>query len=104
MDRDTRNLLERTTQQARRLLELEYKRQLEGTFDILPDGTIHPDAGRHLSDEECFLRGRLVTAIEHRRAQGESPADSVDNFIRECAFTFLNRIVALRMIEARGLH
>lgn len=103
MDRDTRNLLERTTQQARRLLELEYKRQLEGTFDILPDGTIHPDAGRHLSDEECFLRGRLVTAIEHRRAQGESPADSVDNFIRECAFTFLNRIVALRMIEARGL-
>lgn len=103
MDRDTQNLLERTTQQARRLLETEYARQLEGTFDILPDGTIHADAGKHLSTEECFLRERLVATIEHRRAQGETPADSVGNFRRECAFTFLNRLVALRMLEARGI-
>src|SRR5579871_6251604 len=103
MDRDTQNLLERTTQQARRLLETEFARQLEGTFDILPDGRIHAEAGKHLSAEERFLRQRLVAAIEHRRAQGESPADSVDNFCRECAFTFLNRIVALRMLEARAI-
>lgn len=102
MDRDTHNLLERTTQQARRLLETEYARQLEGTFDILPDGTIHADAGKHLSTEECSLRERLVATIEHRRAQGETPADSVGNFRRECAFTFLNRLVALRMLAVRG--
>jgi hypothetical protein len=103
MDREIRNLLERTTQQARRLLEAEYRRQLEGTFDILPDGTIHAEPGGHLSDEERFFRARLVTAIEHRRALGESDEDSVANFRRECAFTFLDRIVALRMLEARGI-
>jgi len=68
MEREIRNLLERTTQQARRLLEEEYVRQIEGTFDILPDGTIHPEPGGHLTAEERFFRGRLVAAIEHRRA------------------------------------
>jgi hypothetical protein len=86
------------------LLEAEYSRQLDATFDILPDGTIHPEAGEHLINaEDRFFRTRLVAAIEHRRAQSESPVDSVGNFVRECAFTFLNRIVALRMLEARGL-
>lgn len=103
MEREIRNLLERTTQQARRLLEEEYGRQIEGTFDILPDGTIHPEPGGHLTAEERFFRGRLVAAIEHRRALGESAQDSVSNFLRECAFTFLNRIVALRMLEARAI-
>jgi hypothetical protein len=103
MDREIRNLLERTTQQARRLLEAEYGRKIEGTFDILSDGTIHPEPGGHLTAEERFFRGRLVAAIEHRRALGESAQDSVANFLRECAFTFLNRIVALRMLEARGI-
>jgi hypothetical protein len=103
MDREIRNLLERTTQQARRLLEAEYGRKIEGTFDILPDGTIHLEPGGHLTAEERFFRGRLVAAIEHRRALGESAQDSVANFLRECAFTFLNRIVALRMLEARGI-
>lgn len=103
MDRETRNLLERTTQQARKLLKEEFERQLEGKFDILPDGTIHAEPGEHLSAQESFLRGHLVAAIEHRRAQGESDKDSVAAFVRECSFTFLNRIVALRMLEAHGI-
>ena len=103
MDRETRNLLERTTQQARRLLEAELGRQLEGTYDILPDGTITENPGAHLSAGERFFRARLIAAIQHRRAIGESAKDSVASFLRECAFTFLNRIVALRMLEAREI-
>ena len=103
MDRETRNLLERATQQARALLEREYSRQLEGVFDILPDGTVQPEAGTHLNADERFIRNRLRAAIEHRRVLGESAQDSVSNLLRECAFTFLNRIVALRMLEARGI-
>ncbi|MDR3485708.1 MAG: BREX-1 system adenine-specific DNA-methyltransferase PglX [Bradyrhizobium sp.] len=104
MDRETRNILERTTHQARSLLEKEYSGQLDAKFDILADGTIQPDAGQHLVEaEDRFLRARLVATIEHRRAQGESPTESVGNLSRECAFTFLNRFVALRMLEARGL-
>ena len=103
MDRDIRILLERTTQQARRLLEAEFSHQLEGTYDVLPDGMIHQDAGTHSALTSASFVVGSVAAIEHRRAQGESPADSVDSFVRECAFTFLNRIVALRMLEARGI-
>lgn len=103
MEREIRNLLERTTQQARSLLETEYAKQLEGSYDILLNGTIHANPGKHLTAEERFFRCRLVAAIEHRRAQGETNQDSVGNFLRECAFTFLNRIVALRMLEARSI-
>ena len=73
MDREIRNLLERTTQQARRLLEGEYGRQIEGTFDILSDGTILTEPGGHLTKEEALFRSRLVAAIEHRRALENQP-------------------------------
>ena len=45
MDQTTRNHLQRATQDARRLLESEFAAQLEGTFDILPDGRSSPSRG-----------------------------------------------------------
>jgi hypothetical protein len=42
MDQTTRNHLQRATQDARRHLEAEFADQLEGTYDILPDGRILP--------------------------------------------------------------
>ena len=54
MDQPTRNQLQRTTQDARRLLEAEFASQLEGTFDILPDGRILPEPGAHLDDRQRF--------------------------------------------------
>ena len=67
MDQTTRNLLQRATQDARRLLEAEFAAQLEGTYDILPDGTILPEAGAHLDDRERLVRKKIVEAIEHIR-------------------------------------
>jgi hypothetical protein len=52
MDQTTRNHLQRATQDARRLLEAEFAAQLEGTYDILPDGRILPEPGKHLDDRQ----------------------------------------------------
>jgi hypothetical protein len=45
----------------------------------------------------------IVAAIEHKRAAGMNSADSVGDYLRDCAFTTLNRFVALKMLEAREL-
>ena len=104
MDRDTRNLLQRATQAARRLLEEEYQQQLEGTFDILINGTIAAEPGAHLDARQRLVRRKIVAAIEHHREQQHSEnAAAVQAYLRESAFTTLNRFVALKMLEARQL-
>lgn len=103
MEQETRNKLQRATQQIRRLLEEEFAEQLEGTFDILASGKILPSAGKHLDARQRLTRQKLVDAIEHIKAGGKNPQEAVEEYTREAAFTFLNRFVALRMLEARGL-
>lgn len=103
MDKDTRNAIERATQRARKLLEEDFAAQLEGTFDVLMDGTVTSNPGAHLSARQAFQRERIVAAIEHKRAAGMSAADAVRDYLRDGAFTTLNRFVALKMLEAREL-
>lgn len=108
MDQGTRNDLQSATQQARRLLEREIAEQLEGTFDVMPDGTIAEKAGRHLDAEphQRLVRTKLVEAIRHRAGGSSNKdklADTVADYTREAAFTILNRYIALKMLEVRGL-
>ena len=103
MDKDTRNAIERATQRARKLLEDDFASQLEGTFDVLRAGSVAPKAGSHLSPRQVFQRDKIVAAIEHKRAAGMSGADAVADYLRDAAFTALNRFVALKMLEAREL-
>lgn len=105
MDKDTRNRIQHATQAARKLLEGEFAAQLEGSFDIRPDGTVAVEPGRHLAEDTDALRVRakLVEAVAHHRALGEKPADAVKSVLRASAFTTLNRFVALKMLEARKI-
>ncbi len=103
MDKDTRNRIQRATQDTRALLEREYAEQLGGLYDIRLDGTIASAPGGHLDEGERVVRTKLVAAVEHRRSGGLSSADAVASYLREAAFTTLNRFVALKMLEARGL-
>ncbi len=103
MDKETRNAIERATQKARRLLEEEFEKQLVGDFDVLLDGKVAPRGGDHLSPRQHAVRERITASIAHRRAAGETPAEAVASYVRDAAFTTLNRFVALRMLEARGL-
>ncbi len=103
MDKDTRNAIERATQEVRKLLEGDFASQLEGDFDVHRDGKVAARAGDHLSARQAFQRERIVAAIEHKRAAGMNPADAVRDYVRDAAFTTLNRFVALKMLEAREL-
>ncbi|MCY3869034.1 MAG: BREX-1 system adenine-specific DNA-methyltransferase PglX [Gemmatimonadetes bacterium] len=103
MNKTTRSAIQRATQDARRLLEDEYQAQLQGTFDILLNGKISPKSGGHLNATERICREKLIADIDHREAGGQKKSDAVDSYLREAAFTTLNRFVALKMLEARGL-
>jgi hypothetical protein len=103
MDKTLRNSIGKMTLAVRRLLEEEYAQQLEGTFDILPDGTINSKPGSHLDAEQRLTREKLVAAIEHKRAGGMGDEDSVNAYLREAAFTTLNRFAGLKMAESRGI-
>lgn len=103
MDKDTRNAIERATQRARKLLEEDFAAQLEGVFDVHRDGAVAAKAGEHLSARQAFQRDRIAAAIEHKRAAGMSAAEAVHDYLRDAAFTTLNRFAALKMLEAREL-
>ena len=103
MDKTTRNAIERATQQARRLLDDDFSSQLEGTYDILRSGVIAPKGGAHLSARQQFQRDKIVAAIDHKRAAGTTAPEAVTDYVRDAAFTTLNRFVALKMLESRQL-
>jgi hypothetical protein len=106
MDQATRNSLQNATQQARRLLEREITEQLEGTFDVLPNGTIADKPGKHLDASQRLVRTKIVESICHRAGgspQADKLANAVADYVREAAFTILNRYIALKMLEVRGL-
>jgi hypothetical protein len=103
VDKDTRNAIERATQRGRTLLENDFASQLEGTFDVLRAGAVAAKAGPHLTPRQVFQRDKIVAAIEHKRAAGMSATEAVADYLRDAAFTALNRFVALKMLEARWL-
>jgi Lon protease (S16) C-terminal proteolytic domain len=97
VDKETRNHIQRATQAARALLEREYAEQLEGTFDVRLDGTIAPEPGSHLDASQRVRRTKIVAAVEHVRSSivgRQSTAEAVAGYLREAAFTTLNRFVA----------
>src|SRR5690348_1339742 len=103
MDKGSRNAIERATQRARKLLEEDFAAQLDGDFDVHQNGAVAAKAGRHLSARQAFQRERIVAAVEHKRATEMNAADAVADYLRDAAFTTLNRFVALKMLEARDL-
>jgi 23S rRNA G2445 N2-methylase RlmL len=103
MDKSTRSAIERATQQARELLQDDFSLQLEGTFDVLRSGEIAPKGGPHLSARQRIQRDKIIAAIEHKRSAGTTAVKAVADYVRDAAFTTLNRFAALKMLEAREL-
>ena len=103
MDRNLRSIIERATQAIRTLLETEFAEQLYAIYDIdRSSGVIVPAAGAHLDERQALTRDKIVAAIEHKTAGGMTAKEAVADYIRDAAFTTLNRFVALKMLEARG--
>jgi hypothetical protein len=103
VDKGVRNTIERATQRARSLLEEDFATQLEGTFDIVPGGTVAPTGGAHLSPRQISQREKIIAAIDRKCAAGMTAGQAVVDYLRDAAFTTFNRFVSLKMLEARGL-
>ncbi|MGD9693909.1 MAG: DNA methyltransferase [Acidimicrobiia bacterium] len=103
MDKNLRTAIGNAAQAVRRLLEEEYAEQLDGIFDIQRSGSIAEQPGSHLSPAQRVGRRKIVAAIGYHQAAGVKPSEAVARFIRDAAFTTLNRFVALKMLEAREL-
>lgn len=105
-DQITRNRLQRFVNDARRVQEEEFTRQLQNDYGLDPtSGTITPlENLRHLNDAQRETARILRDTLAHYCASQEADAQTgLERIVREQAFTVLNRLAALRMAEARGL-
>ncbi len=107
-DRTTRNALARMVGQARELLKFDVMDQLR-RLGFQADGSVlEIDQIAGLSELERMAGRELRDLLEHFVAL-ESGSEAVrhqaayDRLAREIGFTTLNRLVALRMAEERGL-
>jgi hypothetical protein len=103
VEKQLRTAIGNAAQTIRRALEEEYTEQLDGVYDIQASGEIAPESGAHLSARQRVVRSKVVAAIEYHRAAGLAAGESVGRFVRDAAFTTLNRFVAIKMLEAREL-
>ena len=105
-DQPTRNRLQRFVNDARRVLEEEFTRQLQNDFGLDPNSGAVTDLAnlRHINDAQRESARILRDTLSHYCASGDMDArQGLDRIVREQAFTVLNRLAALRMAEARGL-
>jgi hypothetical protein len=105
-DQTTRNRLQRFVNDARRVLEEEFTRQLQNDYGMDPNaGSVAELSNlRHINDAQRETARILRDTLAHYTASGDMNAiQGLDRIVREQAFTVLNRLAALRMAEARGL-
>jgi hypothetical protein len=92
--------------EARDILEKEVSDQLEGIYGLLPDGKWEP-AKKYPALESISeareTRKRLEQFLEDEKSAGLNAGDARVKIIKETAFTWLNRIVAFKMMESRRL-
>jgi hypothetical protein len=91
---------------ARALLEKEVGEQLEGLYGFLPSGQIEPANNYPALSSHPEARGtrtRIEELLKEEETAGLSAQEVRLKFIKETAFTWLNRFVAFRMMESRGL-
>ena len=91
---------------ARELMLKEVGEQLEGIYGLLPNGKFEAaDKYPAINDleEARETRRRLEQFIADENAAGISAKDARSKLSLEIAFTRLNRMVALKMMETRGL-
>lgn len=103
-------------------LSLKLRHLLEGYYD--EEGRWHPgdlerrlnelgvwrertpkpvDELPHLSEEDLNARKVVDAYLQYRKEAGVSLEEAVAEFVRESAYTWANRLLALRCMEARGL-
>ena len=91
---------------CRSLLSAEFKSQLQSIYGIDPDtGIIQSlDNMKHLESNQFQISRILRETIQHYCSRpGSNATDEINRVLREQAFTILNRFVAIKLAERRGI-
>lgn len=109
-DDATRGRLQTFVTKARVVLTDEFTKQFQQDFGLDPNsGTVSPlDSLSHLDDQRLATARLLREIFDHYlpaavSSGAEARKTTLDRMVREQAFTTLNRLAALRMMESRGL-
>ncbi len=109
-DNATRARLQRFVTDARTLLIEEFAKQFQQDYGLDPDsgGVATVESLAYLDDRRLETARILREILDHYLATtsgqtAEARKAALDRMVREQAFTTLNRLAALRMMEARGL-
>jgi len=108
LDQTTRGRLQKLVNSCRGLLSDEFSIQFQQTYGLDPKtGEITPmDRLNHLDDRQRHTAEVLRQTLAHfLGADADDTAHRIavlDRMVREQAFTVLNRLAALLMMEARG--
>ncbi|QEW05876.1 BREX-1 system adenine-specific DNA-methyltransferase PglX [Nitrincola iocasae] len=110
-DQTTRGRLQKFVNASRELLSEELTRQLQATYGLDPKTGTVADLSelKHLDNRERQTAQLLREILQHYIAATpgkntkEQTLQSLDRLVREQAFTVLNRMAALRMMEARDV-
>lgn len=109
-DDATRGRLQRLVTQGRALLADEFTKQFQQDYGLDPTSGTVSDLNilTHLDDRRLETAAILREILDHYVASSmtygaNAKAAVLNRMVAEQAFTFLNRLVALRMMEARGL-
>ncbi len=105
MDETTKKAIKKTILALRKLLERQDIPAVLRQYGIFPDGRRVPVEKLALLDENGKKRRTRLEAIIDREVQavGGNQKSGVERYCREVAFTYLNRLIALRAMEVRGL-
>jgi hypothetical protein len=107
-DQSTRGRLQKLVNSSRSLLSDEFSIQLQQTYGLDPKtGEVTPLARlTHLDDRQRHTAEVLRQTLAHYLGADADDTDHriavLDRMVREQAFTVLNRLAALLMMEARG--
>src|SRR4051812_15942769 len=91
---------------ARSLLIKEAAELLDGVFGIDSEGRFAPEDKLFVLEElpeVAETHRRLKKYHQDEKEAGLSPTEAISKLLKEVAFTHLNRLVALKMLEARKL-
>ncbi len=97
-----RRALARTVLDLRAALEDDFGKQLRA-LGVREEGIQPPLAGRTLTPAEQRVRDVASAVIRREIAGGATREQAFQAYVRDSAFTFLNRMVGLRCLEERGL-
>src|SRR5260370_32279482 len=106
MDSAMSGRLHALTLRARQLLTDETRDLLEGIYGLRQNGSLEEPAtlpAIQSLEEARETRAHLEQLLADERDAGLRIAEAVEKLVRETAFTWLNRLAALKMLEARGL-